>query len=1098
MVKAKKRKPFSKRISKQRVNRWKREASKWVEEYSDVNDPMATVPLDEVGVERLNKYDELDHLDYTMYDRTRSTVFAHQHYNKVRENAKQKVRNNIQKFDDANRLTKIEPSFMGKRRVENPKNIPHAILDFWNGAKNAKPPILRKKERGAYKQKTKSSVKDALAGKTERSAPNYRNWDWQGGLGASEFELAKDSRKNRTHAAQRGCQTNIVFPAGPTSVENLPYEMQNTLNKYIERNVGENIWQDEVASRLSRPLDATVFCSSAVREELPGAGPRFVNDLELMYGHPITSEVGRLKNASRGSSVAYAPTSAAPTSRGTLLANHFDAGSRGSSAPGTEKNSLAHSEGSRGSSRGADVFPTIHSQYIGGVPTPPSSAGLDSNTSSQLQRVVRTPPILPRRADALSASQEAFRPLSSESFRQGITLTQIWSQMPAADMSKYKERPRTTPAALMQPMPHQTNRAVGPLSPLMGSSLKDFFAAPSISSPSKRRRSSFSRGSAGRLSESRQSMRRVQENFEFGDEIGMAMEPSRRLSASRGSSRGRTVSVFQDRPLSDSSAGTNNLGEDFETTGYIGLPRGVSRTKAVFAVRRFPYGDDAHHAANTIRRAWHGWHVWRHNNIRKAQALIRAYRAKTTFANFMYEECHPSIIIIQKYSRRFLAKLELNRMRILYLETCAVRIQTCWRAYLGREAARRWLRFVRRRAATNIQRVYRGRLGRKEFKRVHAIFMMHYNAALDCQRVWRAYFYGRMVVWRIRRNAAVEIQRVGRGMLGRLRAKNWLQIRSAAVIQKLVRGHLGKLRAARVYKRRVDAEKARMKGENAAVDKEVTRERARLVAFLKIPGGKRELKEYKKQIKRERRVAKIEHQKLSPFMRERADVEKIFKRFDCDLSGSIDAEEFRAMAKDLCIPLTDSELLRTMQIVDTDRNGTIEFSEFYMWYTNDMKNDSASMVADGGISSSKMARIRFQLKARKAWRYLTGTSLAVEATNRMVLEKCTDVDKSARLRFRKLRRAPFQCEKCMKAFVFDYELTRHSERHPDCDTSTFYDVLKREALQKERDANQLALQQKVNKEYSATLKERVKLERVQTRKERRQRKHKEWLAAADR
>ena len=148
MVKAKKRKPFSKRISKQRVNRWKREASKWVEEYSDVNDPMATVPLDEVGVERLNKYDELDHLDYTMYDRTRSTVFAHKHYNKVRENAKQKVRNNIQKFDDANRLTKIEPSFMGKRRVENPKNIPHTILDFWNGAKNAKPPILRKKERG--------------------------------------------------------------------------------------------------------------------------------------------------------------------------------------------------------------------------------------------------------------------------------------------------------------------------------------------------------------------------------------------------------------------------------------------------------------------------------------------------------------------------------------------------------------------------------------------------------------------------------------------------------------------------------------------------------------------------------------------------------------------------------------------------------------------------------------------------------------------------------------------------------------------------------------------------------------------------------------
>ena len=86
----------------------------------------------------------------------------------------------------------------------------------------------------------------------------------------------------------------------------------------------------------------------------------------------------------------------------------------------------------------------------------------------------------------------------------------------------------------------------------------------------------------------------------------------------------------------------------------------------------------------------------------------------------------------------------------------------------------------------------------------------------------------------------------------------------------------------------------------------------------------------------------------------------------------------------------------------------------------------------------------------------------------------------------------------MKAFVFDYELTRHSERHPDCDTTTFYDVLRREALQKEKEAKQHALQQRVNKEYSAQLQERSKLERIATRKERRLQKHKEWLASGGR
>ena len=50
----------------------------------------------------------------------------------------------------------------------------------------------------------------------------------------------------------------------------------------------------------------------------------------------------------------------------------------------------------------------------------------------------------------------------------------------------------------------------------------------------------------------------------------------------------------------------------------------------------------------------------------------------------------------------------------------------------------------------------------------------------------------------------------------------------------------------------------------------------------------------------------------------------------------------------------------------------------------------------------------------------------------------------------------------MRAFVFDYEVTKHDDRHPDCATTTVYDMLHREALEKEKKDGQIRALNELN------------------------------------
>ena len=1073
-------------LSKRKIKKWRQEAHEWSTAYSLDDNVGHSDGLGESSIPVLHPRPA---------DQKSMNGKFHLEFGPKQTKARARIRKKLMS-DYENRIqpTKLEPSFLGKRRAENPARVPDGIIKFWD-ASVLPPPILRQPVRGVRRAKRVSSLKRGLAGPVECGAPNNLRWDWGGGYSAAEFELVK------TH----GRRSDLVSA-----------EMKSTLKQYIERNSGEDIWNDEVFSRLARPLDATVFCSVAVRDELPGAGPRFVGDVELMYKHPAMSEMTRLKTLSRGSSVAYAPSSALPTIRQTISPSETN-GSRGRidgefgdvhvrpSTRGSTPGEGFRNDGSvqvmstsgrsdsvpisRGSSQqeaswGIDFFPPVEQSAL---------VHSDSNMPP-LHRLVRTPPIIPRRRAEVpeskvrhtsSSLELPFREITSSEFRiggsrVGVTLTHIRSKMPTADiMSTYAPRPRTTPAMLGIPVTGVAPSNVPTHENFEGISLGEYFAKNNLETKwsKSRKRRTKSRQASARFSDSRQSMASLGEDSATPQFELAPHEAGKEgiVVSSRGSmisSRGSTTSDNDNWPV-------------FQTTGFQGLPRGVSRTKAVFAVRRFPYGDDALHAANTIRRAWLGWFMWRHNNLAKAQALIRRYRSRTAFVEHMTTECRPAVVVIQKYARRFLAELELQRRRLYFFERKAVKIQARWRGIRGRIIARRWQQFVWLRSATHIQRTFRGYQGRKRYCRLRLQFLKYAQCATDIERVWRGYMYGRLIVRRIRTYAAVQIQRTGRGMLGRWRALNWLGIRSATVIQQLVRGHLGRLRAARVYKLRVETEERRMKRENDLVNAAIHKERLRLIAFFKIPGGKREVTKCVKVLKKERKVAREAYKSLSPFMKERADVENIFKRFDADHSGSIDATEFAAMIKDLCLPLTQNEIARTMCIIDTDGNGTIEFQEFYNWYLVDSKNDNASMVAEsGGLSAGTLARIRFQLRARKAWRFITGSSIAQEARNRLLLESAQKVSRATRIKFRKQHNAPFYCPRCMRAFVFDYEVTKHDDRHPDCATTTVYDMLRREALEKEKEDGQIRALNELNEKRAKKLKEDEKKALVESFRER--------------
>ena len=128
-------------------------------------------------------------------------------------------------------------------------------------------------------------------------------------------------------------------------------------------------------------------------------------------------------------------------------------------------------------------------------------------------------------------------------------------------------------------------------------------------------------------------------------------------------------------------------------------------------------------------------------------------------------------------------RLKRNKRRLQRLQNAARIIQSAFRCYLARYR----VSFIRRsRAALNIQRYFRGWMGRCVFiERARLLW-----AVQMVQMYWRGYS-ARKKHWYIRLEitAAVSIQKTFRGLLGRIRVKaiKKTQCRAACVIQALYR-----------------------------------------------------------------------------------------------------------------------------------------------------------------------------------------------------------------------------------------------------------------------------------------------------------------------
>ena len=67
----------------------------------------------------------------------------------------------------------------------------------------------------------------------------------------------------------------------------------------------------------------------------------------------------------------------------------------------------------------------------------------------------------------------------------------------------------------------------------------------------------------------------------------------------------------------------------------------------------------------------------------------------------------------------------------------------------------------------------------------------------------------------------------------------------------------------------------------------------------------------------------------------------LFQEADADGSGGLDSEEIAALARNLGHPLSTDDLAAAMAAMDEDCSDTVEFEEFFAWYSSTMGDAAA-------------------------------------------------------------------------------------------------------------------------------------------------------------
>ncbi|XP_022081065.1 calmodulin-like [Acanthaster planci] len=124
-----------------------------------------------------------------------------------------------------------------------------------------------------------------------------------------------------------------------------------------------------------------------------------------------------------------------------------------------------------------------------------------------------------------------------------------------------------------------------------------------------------------------------------------------------------------------------------------------------------------------------------------------------------------------------------------------------------------------------------------------------------------------------------------------------------------------------------------------------------------------------------------------------AEIREAFKRFDTNGDNTIDSKELATVMKSLGHNPTEAQLQATMQEVDLDGNGRIEFSEFRKMMARRMRLKSTEQKirdafnvfdknGDGYISAEELNEVMLNL----------GEKLTEAEINAMIQEVDTDAD----------------------------------------------------------------------------------------------------------
>lgn len=196
--------------------------------------------------------------------------------------------------------------------------------------------------------------------------------------------------------------------------------------------------------------------------------------------------------------------------------------------------------------------------------------------------------------------------------------------------------------------------------------------------------------------------------------------------------------------------------------------------------------------------------------------------------------------------------------------------------------------------------------------------------------------------------------------------------------------------------------------------------------YLKSSAGKKELATETEKHKVSRKKTK----RRAVVNAERDIVKNTFDIFDSDGSGSIDCRELAELMKQLCIPMTETELNAFFLVIDRDGSGDIDFEEFYTWWQGNTKHEAVN---------ARLKLVKAKLKGQRWVADMTGATTRLKAKKVLLHKERMCAMTKARADFRLQRRPRYCCSSCACTFGILEDENAHKELNK-CPKSDIVDL----------------------------------------------------------